>query len=378
MESKKSKQNQVEENSDQKTAEKKRLSRLLQTNVPLCSVDEALIVPQALWDHLAGKPSSPLQVCKALDLSPSSSKWRDLSGAAIAYGLTLGGCNAKEISLEPLGKRAVAPIEEGDDIIAVQQAVMTPTILKQFFDYYQNKKFPKDSIAENMLIEWGVPKDRAHDVVELIKQNGIFARLFSDIKGSQYVMPQTGPLNFSENELENGDEFEEDSLPKELLQRLDLVAPSSIKEIKTNLRANNKVFISHGKNRKMVDNLKELLIFGTFEPIVSVEREASAISVPEKVFSDMRDCCAGIIHIEEEKILIDEAGNTHKVLNENVLIEIGAAIALYGKKIILLCQKGITLPSNLQGLYRCEYEGDKLDYDATMKLLKTFNSFKSI
>ena len=90
----------------------------------------------------------------------------------------------------------------------------------------------------------------------------------------------------------------------------------------------------------------------------------------------MRECHAGIIHIEEEKSFIDAEGNPHKMLNENVLIEIGAAIALYGDRIILLCQKGITLPSNLQGLYRCNYEGDKLDYEATMKLLKTFNSFK--
>lgn len=119
-----------------------------------------------------------------------------------------------------------------------------------------------------------------------------------------------------------------------------------------------------------------MLKFGSFDPVVSVERETTAISVPEKVFSDMRACCAGIIHIEEEKTLLDASGTEHKVLNENVLIEIGAAIAFYSNKIILLCHKGISLPSNLQGLYRCEYDGDKLDYDATMKLLKTFNSFK--
>lgn len=91
----------------------------------------------------------------------------------------------------------------------------------------------------------------------------------------------------------------------------------------------------------------------------------------------MRSCCAGIIHIEEEQSLISADGAPQKTLNPNVLIEIGAAIALYGKKIILLCKKGISLPSNLQGLYRCEYEGDKLDIDSTMKLLKTFNSFKT-
>jgi hypothetical protein len=51
-------------------------------------------------------------------------------------------------------------------------------------------------------------------------------------------------------------------------------------------------------------------------------------------------------------------------------------MALYGGNFILLVQKGVHLPSNLQGLYRCEYEGETLDYDATMKLLKAFNQFR--
>jgi predicted nucleotide-binding protein len=65
-----------------------------------------------------------------------------------------------------------------------------------------------------------------------------------------------------------------------------------------------------------------------------------------------------------------------RAIRLNVLIEIGAAIALYGKKIVLLVEKGVELPSNLQGLYRCECEGDRLDYNATMKILKAFNQFR--
>ena len=65
------------------------------------------------------------------------------------------------------------------------------------------------------------------------------------------------------------------------------------------------------------------------------------------------------------------------MLNANVLIEIGAAMALFGRKFILLVEKGVTLPSNLQGLYEVRFEGSKLDYEATMKLLKAFNDFKT-
>lgn len=351
----------------------KRATRISQSSVPTYSVEEALKIPQAIWDHLAGKGGTPIQVCQALDMSPTSSKWRDLAGASIAYGFTSGGCNAKSITLEPLGKRAVAPTEEGDDLLAIQQAVCTPSILNRFFEYYDGKKFPKDSIAENMLIEWGVPKDRATHVLELIKENGQFAKLLSEIKGSLFVSPGNKSPYSPTN---NADESDvSDELPEELLAHLD--QPSATSSSTPSISPNSNVFISHGKNRDMVESLKELLVFGGFTPIVSVERETTAISVPEKVLSDMRSCCAGIIHIEEEQSFISADGTPQKLLNANVLIEIGAAIALYGKKIILLCKKGISLPSNLQGLYRCEYEGDKLDIDSTMKLLKTFNGFKA-
>ena len=139
---------------------------------------------------------------------------------------------------------------------------------------------------------------------------------------------------------------------------------------------NNRVFISHGKQKAIVTQLKELLSFGNFEPFVSVERESTAVPVPEKVFEDMRSCGAGVIHVGPEGKYLDADGVEHTKINDNVLIEIGAAIALYGKKVILLVERGVTLPSNLQGLYRCEFVGDKLDYDATMKLLKTFSQFR--
>jgi predicted nucleotide-binding protein len=109
---------------------------------------------------------------------------------------------------------------------------------------------------------------------------------------------------------------------------------------------------------------------------VSVERESTAIPVPEKVFEDMRSCSAGVIHVGGEGKYIHPEGNEHTKLNDNVLIEIGAAMALYGKKVILLVENGVKLPSNLQGLYRCDFDGTRLDYEATMKLLKTFTQFR--
>ena len=87
------------------------------------------------------------------------------------------------------------------------------------------------------------------------------------------------------------------------------------------------MFITHGKQRAIVTQIKELLTFGNFEPVVSVERESTAIPVPEKVFEDMRSCAAGIIHVGAEGKYLDKEGKEHTKINDNVLIEIGAAMA---------------------------------------------------
>ena len=75
---------------------------------------------------------------------------------------------------------------------------------------------------------------------------------------------------------------------------------------------------------------------------------------------------------------MDNEATEHIVLNPNVLIEIGAAMALYGKRFILLVKSGVELPSNLQGLFKVKYEGDSLDGPATIKLLEAINDMKKV
>ncbi len=46
------------------------------------------------------------------------------------------------------------------------------------------------------------------------------------------------------------------------------------------------------------------------------------------------------------------------------------------KKVILLWDKRLAVPSNLQGLYRSEFEGDELSWKAGMKLMKAIKDFR--
>ena len=183
----------------------------------------------------------------------------------------------------------------------------------------------------------------------------------------------------AEGEVERGPKASFDAELTEVIDEVDAeqqLASNDRAKSEAGIERGNRVFITHGKNRKILEQVKELVAFGKFEPIVAQERETAAKPVPEKVMDEMRGCQAAVIHVGAEGVLLDSDGRQVTQINGNVLIEIGAAMALYGRNFILLVEDGVTLPSNLQGLYECRYSGDELNMPATMKLLKAFNEFK--
>ncbi len=137
-----------------------------------------------------------------------------------------------------------------------------------------------------------------------------------------------------------------------------------------------RVFITHGKNRALIEPIKKLLKFGDLEAVVSVHTQTVSQPVPGKIMEEMRSCGAAIIHVENERTLTDTEGNPQVVLNDNVLIEIGAAMALFGSRFILVVRDGVKLPSNLQGLLELRYKGETLDVNDTVALLDAIADMK--
>ena len=354
-------------------------AKMSQGEFPREPLAKALTIAQAIWGNFAGKGAAPHDIALAIDVVPTSGTWRNLCGTSIAYGLTEGGYNANQITLTDLGRRIVAPTAEGDDQLARVIAMTTPRILGEFYKKYDKAKFPQENIAENVIVSLGVPKERAKRSVEIVRENGVYTGVLHETKTGLFVaLGSPVPVQHREVVEDNEADVETPDIENGFDEIAKRVSGSTTTEQgKTDPSAqNNKVFISHGKNKQIVNQLKELLTFGKFDPVVSVEKDTASIPVPEKVFDDMRSCSAAVIHVDKEGQFLDSEGNSHTRLNENVLIEIGAAMALYKNRFVLLVEKGTKLPSNLQGLYRCEYEGAQLDYASTMKLLKTFNEFR--
>lgn len=353
-------------------------TRISQSDVPSMSLEKALRIANAIAENYGYKPATPLQVAAAIKVQPSSGPFKALTGASIAYDLTAGGYNADNISLTPLGLRIVRPTAEGDNLVAKREAVLKPRVVREFLQKYAGAPLPKPEIARNVLIDMGVPIERADQVQTLILENASAVGFVREINGRKYAeltgipaTPTSAPVDTSEapedeNCQTNGTGGTSSAHPVSSTQTAGVGADERLK----------KVFITHGKNQKLIEPIKKLLVFGELQPVVSVQTQTVSQPVPTKVLADMRSCGAAIIHVEEERSLADNEGKLHAVLNDNVLIEIGAAMALYGERFILVVKDGVKLPSNLQGLLELRYKGDTLDMEETVKLLEAIQDMK--
>jgi len=356
----------------------KKRSRISQTDVPAYSLEHALRVPLAIAENYASKPTKPLDVAAAMNLLPGSSQFKMLTGAAIAYGLTTGGYNASEIELTPLVKKIVRPLEEGQDLEAKREALLKPRIINEFLNQYNGSPIPKDNIAQNVLADKGVPTERVADVLALILESAESLGLIQEIKGKKYVNLSSPKGKQEKSQVTPPPLYSDDEDNPDIAGEVVDKATTAISAVVVENKSNRRVFVTHGKNKVFVEPIKKLLTFGEMEAVVSVERQSVPQPVPDKVMNDMRSCGAAIIHVEDELRLMDKETNEHVILNPTVLIEIGAAMALYGKRFILLVKEGVKLPSNLQGLYEVRYEGDTLDGTATIKLLEAINELKKL
>ena len=328
------------------------------------SLDQALKIGKSIEESNAGNPYNRIDLCRSLDLAPNGSTFRLLLVASNRYGLTKGNYNANKIKLTELGSSIVAPINDENQSNAIKQVIKT-SILGEIIDYYNNKQIPRIELFKNTLKkEFQVNSKDVDLCYDVFMDNAKEYNLIQEIKGKQYlkfdnvsVKPQSPEEKFESLE----------QLKKEEPETNEGVIPPTV-------TTTARVFLSHSKNKTILDQIKKVLTFGKFEFEIAVEEETTAIPIPEKIFGLMRKCNCAIINVSADEQ--EKRDDGIYGINQNVLIEIGAAFLQYNRKVILLVDKRVNLPSNLQGLYKSEYEGEELSWDTGVKLQEALSNFR--
>jgi Predicted nucleotide-binding protein containing TIR-like domain len=122
-----------------------------------------------------------------------------------------------------------------------------------------------------------------------------------------------------------------------------------------------------------VDGLPETSNFycHPFESVVARKRGGGPLL--HDLIEQMRGCDTAIIHVTADAA--PAGADRQPRIGGDVLIEIGAAMALYGREFVLLIEDGVELPPCLHGLRECRYAGDELNVPAMMRLLCALKSF---
>jgi predicted nucleotide-binding protein len=342
---------------------------------PRNSLIEALRVPQIIWDTNAGEPLALLDLAKALERSPTSMGFAELLRSSQRYGLTNESYTqdlTKTISLTPLGNSIVAPTPDEDVNSLKRNALETPDLFRDVFSILHGKVIPPAEPFKNMLIRtFHLDKDDADACYAVLTQNIEELGLAETIQGKTYL--RLDKLGIAIKPAPEQAATEPEGVPAE--PETKKVAVAEEKPVACPPSKVPWVFISHSKNKKILEQIKQVLSFGSFSYEISEERETPAIPLSDKVFGLMRKCNCAIINIsaDEEK----KQGETYAI-NENVLIEVGGAFLHYDKRVILIIDKKLkdVLPSMMQGLTAIFYDGDELSWNDGMRLQSALTAFR--
>jgi predicted nucleotide-binding protein len=326
---------------------------------PRDSLKEALRVAEAIRKDGAGASLAVPLLANSMNLSRRSKDFESLLRSSERYGLTDGSIWSKEIVLKDLGRAIVAPTDDAMVGASLRTALLTPDLFAKFYGRYDQKSIPREAILKNVLEQnFGVRKTDIDECYILIMKNideqGLKLQqkndtlLWLDNLGKASSTQTQGTLL----EVSEGEGQLEEALPSAAIPAAaPLSAPQKPKQI----------FVAHGKNKKPLEQLKGILNQFKVTFKVAMEEPNKGKVIPQKVLDLMHECTSGIFIFTADEILTDSDGKQVIRPNDNVVFELGAGVALYGEKIVILREEGMTFGSDFESFVRISFSKDNLD-----------------
>lgn len=350
---------------------------LSQTDVPRHTLKDALRIPQSLADHFGKQATKPLSVADAIEMSPTSSTFRMLTGASIAYGLTDGGYNAAQITLTELGRRIVSPLEEGEDWEAQREAFLKPRVISEFLTKYNNSKLPPARIAGNVLEDLGVPNGSGEEIFNFICEGASELQLLREIKGSRYVdlerKPSGPTLSQASDDVESDDIEPSDSVAEADAVRTDSLPRAQNPSKPADL--GKAIFLAHGRDLESLESLKSILSQFKVPFEVAVETPNLGRPISTKVRETMQKCNCAILLFTADEEFKDDSGSSVWRPSQNVIHELGACSYLYENRIVILKDSRIQLPTNFSDIGYIPFTAGNLGAQS-MEIIKELIGFE--
>ena len=348
----------------------------------------ALQVAEAISENNASRPMNRLLLAQAMSYSPNSSGFRDKIAASAKYGLTEGNFHSDVISLTPRGLAATRPRNEDERIAARRDAFRSVQLFDDLMKHFTNSKLPESDFLKNTLERepYNIDPEWSQTAAEAFIDDAREVGFLRDIQGSPFIVmdassaiPESLPTTVSNVADTDTSEQADGVVPS--VQSLTTPDRTGEQEQQRSNSASRPVpmqlFIAHGANRKPFEQLKGILNGWKVPFLAAVDEPNAGRPISEKVADTMRQCSAGIFIFTADEQSRNDAGETIYRPSQNVVYELGAASLLYGRKIVILKEVGVTFPSDFSDLGWIEFETDALDAKG-MDLLKEMIALEAL
>ena len=364
----------IDENS-KKDSSKKNNQKVPYPRFPLA---DCIRIIQTIREVTAENSIDKIILAKSLNTTPSSSQFRMLIVSCNRYGLIEGNYNSERINISSLGQKIIDLNPPSIKHKAILESIANVSIFEEIISKYDQHALPsKELFLDIIMNEFNIPEKDLELFYNILIQNLRDYSFLEELGSKIYIYRNESITNENSNSngQKNGEVLTEDESDF-----------SNRSALHSNIDQNTKqwipkVFVSHSKNEKILGQIENALetvqrIRQTkIDVVIATKEETTAVPIPDKIFSLMRECNCAIINIsaDEENRIDDEDYS----INGNVLIEIGGAFLMYDRRVILLVDKRLEnkIPSNLQGLYRCYYSGEELSGNVTLKLIEAMADF---
>jgi predicted nucleotide-binding protein len=354
---------------------------------PPLSLPQALELARAISESTGGKPMNRILLAGALKVSPSSSAFRERIMASFRYGLTEGNYNSESIALTDLGTSATRPRDDNERVMAERDAFRHVPVFAQLLERFSNSKLPEPQFLKNTLERppFSVDPAWSAEVATIFEENARAVGYLRDMSGSSYLVLDAGTAPVADVreeeahvEPENADG--QPAHPPSAVSTAPAVqqpGPPAVTEPAPDRPKPVQVFVAHGKNPKPLEQLRRILNEWQVPFVVAVDEPNAGRPIPEKVADLMKSCSAGIFIFSADEEFKDTAGQTIFRPSQNVVYELGAAGLLYGRKIVVFKESGVTFPSDFSDLGWIQFERDALDAKA-MDLLRELIALRAV
>lgn len=328
---------------------------------PVHTLDQALVIVQAIADKGAGQTMDRLLVADAIGRTPNSSAFRRLLSSSLRYELTTGTEKADYITPTPLGLKIAKPISEEERRQGLVEASLKPELMGKILRHFNRNKLPDTSFLKNTLEKaFAVAPAHSGELAKLLVANAKFCSILQSIAGGNYIRIDAQPPTASAQEqqaaeaaaeaAEGGAEAESPRVEPD--RTTPPVAPQPDKP--------KQIFVAHGKNQKPLQDLKKVLDQFKIPYKVAADEPHAGRPISNKVAELMRGCSAGIFIFTRDEKFQREDGEEVWRPSENVVYELGAASILWENKIIILKEKGVNFPSDFSDLGYITFEDGKI------------------